>query len=298
MRVFLVVIMLVSVALIPQSAFSTTATTIDELAAMYNAESCAECHEDTHEEWKNSWHSKSLSDSRVIRTWRTFILRGLDKENMPREILRDACIKCHAPQIKDASNEVVKEIAGLIITAADDKNKAKREAAVKELSKININCLVCHNLKGAPDDKPQPKTIYGPGRAEDTSPHREEIGYDTVKSDIMNTSEFCARCHHGCPPGLPSSVCSSLWTSYQEHYLAKGGKETCQDCHMKQPAPDELKSHRFPGIYDPEQVKQGIDLALKARATKYLYNLENRVVPAVVVNVDVTNIAGHLIPHG
>ncbi len=65
---------------------------------------------------------------------------------------------------------------------------------------------------------------------------------------------------------------------------------------MKETEEEGIKSHSFPGIY--EQAEQGIDLVLRARPTEYLYHLENRLVPAVVVDVDVTNTAGHLIPHG
>ncbi len=294
MRVFLVVIMLVSVALIPQSAFSATATTIDELAAMYNAESCAECHEDTHDEWKESWHSKSITDPRVLRTWRTFILRGLDKSDKAKRSDLRMCLNCHIPQIKDASDDLVVQISDLVVTSVDDNDKAKREAAEKELSKLNINCLICHNLKGAPDGNPQAKTIYGPRGSEDT-PHNEEIGFETVKSDIIKTSEFCARCHNGCQ-GLPLSICSSVVTSYNSQYVAHGGKKTCQDCHMQQG--EDTKSHKFPGIFDVDFAKTGVDIKITANPTRYIYHLENRIVPAVGLKVDLTNTAGHEWPHG
>ncbi len=84
MRLIVTLLFIISVALVPQFANAELAKTIDELAALTNIEQCAECHEDIHDEWKNSWHGQSLTDPRVIRSWRTFILSGLDAKKMPR----------------------------------------------------------------------------------------------------------------------------------------------------------------------------------------------------------------------
>jgi hypothetical protein len=299
MRLFLVLTALISILLVPRFSAAATVSTIDELADMYKIEACAECHEDIHNEWKDSWHGKPIIDPRVLKTWRTFVLSGLDKSpKAKRRDLKDVCLPCHAPQTKDISDELATKIADLVVTAVDDKDKGKRENATKELSKLNINCLVCHNLKANADGKSEPGAVYGPKGKDviDNSGH-EESNIKTIKSDYLKTSEFCAQCHHGCPPDMPSSICPTLYTSYKEDFLAHGGTETCQDCHMTM-TEDEYKSHRFPGIYEVEQVKKGIDLKMNVRPTQYVYHLENRFVPAVVVKVDVTNTAGHTIPHG
>ncbi|MBI5049942.1 MAG: hypothetical protein HZC11_03480 [Nitrospirae bacterium] len=291
--------LVVFTALAPQPAFSAPATTIDELVEMYKIDKCVECHKDLndiHSEWKDSWHGKSIIDPRVLKTWRTFILSGLDKSKGKRRDLKDICLPCHAPQTKDASDELVVKIADLVVTAVDDKDAAKRDTAKNELSKLNINCIICHNLKSVPDGKPEAGAVYGPKGPEkiDPTPHEEEK-IKSIKSDYLKTSEFCAQCHHGCPPDMPSSICPTLFTSYKEKFLAHGGKETCQECHMKG---EDYKSHKFPGIYEVDHVKEGIDLKLNVKTTEYVYHLENKVVPAVVVKVDVTNTAGHGIPHG
>jgi hypothetical protein len=57
-------------------------------------------------------------------------------------------------------------------------------------------------------------------------------------------------------------------------------------------------SHRFPGVYEIDNVKKGIELTVKALPTTYVYHLENRMVPALVLKVNVKNTAGHIIPHG
>ena len=297
MRLFATIVFLIALIGVPQIASAKQATTIDELAAMYNVDACADCHEDTHDEWKSSWHSQSLTDPRVVRTWRTFILSGLDKKGSPRSSLKNICIPCHAPQVtKDATDEVAAQIADLIVTAADDPDQAKKDAALKELSKLNINCLICHNMKAVEGGAAQAKTIYGPSDPDEDIPHKEEIGFETVKSDFITKPEFCAICHHGCPPGMPSSECPTLFTNYKEHYLANGGDKTCQDCHMEEV--DEVKSHKFPGIEDLDFVKKGIDIKVHAYPTEYAYHLENKIVPAVIFTAQVTNTAGHAIPNG
>lgn len=295
MRQFLVFMLFISLLFIPHSSFSEQANTIDELAEMYNVEECADCHEEIHDEWKSSWHGKSIVDPRVLRTWRTFIKRGLDKE-MGRKDLKDWCLPCHLPQIKDASYDVGKQISDLIVIAVDEKDKAKRDAAKKELSKLNINCLVCHGYKELPRGNFEPGVLYGPRGEQDPEEATHEE-FKTIKSDLIKTSEFCAQCHHGCPKGMPSSVCSSLYTGYIEGYIVRGGTETCQDCHMKE-TEEEYKSHKFPGIYDEDFVKEGVALTLDVRTTNYFYHLEDRVVPAIVLKIDLTNKAGHDIPHG
>lgn len=149
-------------------------------------------------------------------------------------------------------------------------------------------------MKALPGGNPRPKTIYGSGGSGAVE-HKEALGAETRISGFMKTPEFCAQCHHGCPPGMPSSICPTIWTSYKESYIARGGNKTCQDCHM---SGADKKSHRFPGIYEEPMLKRGIELTLDAEPTRYVYHLENRMVPAVVMNVKVKNTAGHGIPHG
>lgn len=293
-NVFLLVFLATTVAA-QCSGLAAQVDVIDDLASLYDIGKCVTCHGGVHEEWSHSMHSRSLIDPRVIRTWRTLILNGLDASpKAERRDLRQVCLQCHAPQTKDASDKMIEKIAGLIVTAADDKDEGKRREAASDLSKLNINCLICHNLKGPQDGKPVEKTIYGPngsGQAE----HKKALGYDTVRSSVLPTPEFCAQCHHGCPQGMPSTVCPTVYSSYREDYVGGGGTKRCQDCHMKG---DDRSSHRFPGIYETGFVGGGIGLSLEALPTTFVYHLENRLVPAVVLTVKAKNTAGHIIPHG
>ncbi|RJQ23031.1 MAG: hypothetical protein C4560_01515 [Nitrospiraceae bacterium] len=301
MRFLFVFILFICTALVPQMAFSEKANTIDELVASMDSSQCVGCHTEIHENWSKSWHAQSVTDPRSLRTFRTFILKGVDKNKNPevkRTMLRDMCLMCHAPAaFLNASDALAEQIAGLVVTAADEKDAAKKEAALKELSKLDINCITCHGNKapgGLPMGTWEPNTIYGPGDAKNP-PHKDAIGFNTIKSETMKKSEFCMSCHHGCPPGMTSKDCPTQWTVYQEHYIAHGGTQTCQDCHMKG---EGGASHRFPGIYEKEFAATAIDLTLTATPTRHFDHLKDIMMPAVVMNVKLKNNSPHDLPHG
>jgi|GEM_PF-641322 len=303
MRKFFVLLLLISVVLIPQYAPAKIATTIDELAASFDSSLCEGCHSEIHKNWAESWHAKSITDPRSLRTFRTFILKGIDNNKnagVKRTMLRDMCLMCHAPVALNASDELAVKIAELVVTAADEKDEAKKSAALKELSKLNINCITCHGIKtpgglveGHPSAPPQPNTIFGPGDAK--NPPHKDFSFNTIKSDSMKKAEFCMPCHHGCPPGISSKECPTQWTVYQEHYIAHGEKKTCQECHMQGKGGT---SHRFPGIYEKEFAATAIDLTLTATPTRHFDHLKDIMVPAVVMNVQLKNNSPHDLPHG
>lgn len=297
MRYLVLPVFILFMIILPLNAYPEQAKTIDELVAMYDSQKCADCHTDIHGNWSKSWHAQSITDPRTLRTFRTFIVSGADRlPDVKRSILRDMCLICHVPAAAlSASDELAEKISGLIVTAVDDKDASKRESAKKELSKLNINCLTCHGMDVAgPGGKFVANTIFGPGDAKEP-PHKDAFGFNTVKSEDMKKSEFCASCHHGCPPEMSSKECPTQWTAYKEHYLAHGGKKTCQECHMKG---EGVASHRFPGIYERDFVKTALKIELDATPTRYFYHLKNEMVPAVVLDVKLKNVGAHDIPHG
>ncbi|GAB4541342.1 MAG: hypothetical protein Fur0020_10710 [Thermodesulfovibrionia bacterium] len=239
----------------------------------------------------------SVIDPRVLKGFRTFIRLELDDEpTLSRKDLT-ICLNCHVPQIKDATPELVEQIAEMVITAVEDKNEDKRESAKKELSRLNLNCLGCHHLRARGfDGEPEKGVIYGPNDI-DYQPH-EGIGFKTKRSELMTRSDFCAQCHH-CPPTVPWKECPTLYTSYVDDFLKKGGKGSCQDCHMKdKERQDGWWSHRFYGPQDVDFLKSAISINMRARPTRYIDMDEGRFIPAVVLEVELRNNAGHVIPHG
>jgi hypothetical protein len=199
------------------------------------------------------------------------------------------CMGCHAPMLKDASENLAKQVAGLIVTAVDDKDEAKKAAAKAELAKLTVNCVVCHNTVVSVEKNltgpPKPGVYYSPSG-------KPSPAHKTEKWPAMSTALFCGQCHgvHG-PPDGDLVVCNTLYGSYQDAYRANGGAETCQECHMKAGG----RGHTFPGAYDAAMVKEGIGLDFQAAAIRLT---PGKWVPAAVVNIGLINRAGHRIPDG
>ena len=263
--------------------------TIDDLAKAYSVDKCKTCHAKVHDDWKTSYHSQSIVHS--LGGMRNFIVVGLGQE-WKKPVNRDnlmRCMDCHAPMLREASESLAKQVADMIVAAVDEKDEGKKAAAKKELAKLNVNCIICHNSKisiaknlvGAP----KPGVYYGPtGKA---SP-----SHGTEKTPVISTALFCGQCHGiYTPPDGDFIGCNTLYGSYQDGFRGNGGTETCQDCHMKAGN----KGHRFPGAYDVEMVKEGIAVDVQAAGVKLT---PGKWVPTAVVNVGLINNAGHRIPDG
>jgi hypothetical protein len=292
MKNILIFILLVAFSLVTERAYAEKAMTIDELVEMYDITPCAGCHEEKHSEWKGSTMGNSVIDLRVLRGLRTFIKLELDEEETLNRKDLTICISCHVPHIQDASEELVEYIAELVVTAVEDTETGKREVAKEELSKLNLNCLGCHNLKALGFDKtPEKGVIYTPNDVDGS--YHSAAGYKTVTSPFMKTSDFCAQCHH-CPPSVPWEDCPTLYTTYIEDFVNKGRNETCQDCHM----PGEERRHLFLGPENADFLKSALTISLKARQTKLINTAEGAYIPALVIETSLRNNAGHVIPHG
>jgi Cytochrome c554 and c-prime len=262
--------------------------TLDDLAKAYSDESCKACHASIYEEWQSSRHAHSVVNSvgitsqfihDLLKDWK----KPLNKENLMR------CMDCHAPQLKDASESLAKEVAELIVAAAEGKDDAKKREAEKLLSKLNVNCIICHNMKVAIEKnlkgEPKPGVYYGISG-------RPSPAHGTEKSTAIQSSLFCGQCHmFYSPPDREIIFCSSLYESYQDAYRGRGGTETCQDCHMK----TKNRGHRIPGGHQVEMVKEGIGIDVEAVGVKLL---PGKWIPTAVVNVSLMNQAGHRIPDG
>lgn len=260
-----------------------------ELAGAYSDQSCKGCHQQVHGEWGASRHSRSVVDSLGIT--RDFIVTGLggqwrspvSKEHLMR------CMECHAPQLEEGSEELAREVAGLIVAAVDGKEEKAREAARLQLAGLSVTCIVCHNsravLEGHLKGPPEKGVYYGPtGKA---SP-----AHGTGKSAAITSPLFCGQCHRTyTPPDREIIFCSSLYESYQDAYRSGGGTRTCQECHMH----DKGRGHRMPGAWDQELLREGIVVASTARGIRVQ---PGKWLPAALVEVNLTGRAGHRTPDG
>ncbi len=284
---------------VPLVAFSAQkkATTIDELAKMYDVSSCKGCHAKIYDEWEKSYHATSLVGSpRTMATLAATVRDGILKEwtKSGAKEVKDikvehllSCMKCHLPQIKDATDAVAQEIAQAAIDGA-----AGDEAAREKLKKIGINCLICHNQKALihkwTDGEPEPNVIYGTR----DGAHPDGKFTSLKKSPIIKESILCGQCH-GLGPNFEltePTQCATLYGSYLHAYVPSGGSKTCQECHMD-------KGHYMPGYRDPDQAKKAVSVEVDVRGYYFLPKAGDSI-PTAVVTVQMINNAGHRIPDG
>jgi hypothetical protein len=262
--------------------------TLDELAKAYSDETCKACHSKVYEEWKSSYHSHSVVNSLgILREFIVSVDKDWRQPMSKKHLMR--CMECHAPQLKDASESLVKEIVQLISAALDGKDKTKSEEAKKLLDGLNVNCVICHNAKIALEKNltggPKKGVYYGPSG-------KPSPAHGTEKSRAIQSTLFCGQCHgtYTAPDG-EMVFCSSLYESYQDAYRSRGGTATCRDCHMR--AKD--RGHRMPGGNDPETVRESVGVDVQVVGVKVQ---PDQWIPAVGVTVRLTNRAGHRIPDG
>ncbi|GAB4334933.1 MAG: multiheme c-type cytochrome ExtKL [Desulfobulbaceae bacterium] len=279
-----------------QSAYGKEAKSIDELVSMFDSSKCGECHEEIYRQWQDSWHSKAIVSS--LKGMRNFISVGLAQEwntaLTKNQVLK--CLDCHAPVVNYASEELAVKIGQMIVTAFDKKDTPEGEQARKELARLNVGCLACHNIKatavarglrGAPEEN----AVYGPTGA-------ESDGHKTIETVDITRSVFCMQCHGIYKAADGETIqCNTLSGSYQNTYVNLGGSETCQDCHMK-------KGHLFPGGHDLETVKEGLGFDVEISPYRHLPGQvpdvkdKKKWVPSVVVTAFVENLTGHRVPDG
>jgi hypothetical protein len=76
------------------------------------------------------------------------------------------------------------------------------------------------------------------------------------KSAILHESVFCGQCH-GLGPNFEfeqPSQCATAYGSYLFAYVAEGGHETCQSCHMRKLN----KGHVIPAYRDPDMAEAAV----------------------------------------
>ena len=284
------------------------AKTIKELAERYDSSKCIECHEDIHDEWSSSLHSKSiLGTPRTAPTIVTSVENGLklfpysgvkeDKDLTVEHLM--LCAKCHLPQLDEATDDVAREIVSTIKAwqnAMREEETEKAEKLQATIASLNIGCMVCHNKMAIThkwsDGYPQPDTVYG---STDGDHEFEEVPKMAV-APAMKESILCGQCH-GLGPNLEfdqPSQCATLYGSYLFSYVAHGGSESCQECHMEKSG----LGHDIQAYRDDEMIAMAVDVEVEGRSMFWRKNKAEGVVPIGVIEVNLRNKTGHVIPDG
>ncbi len=323
----IVLLLMVLSLILPLSAFAydyeewlgkeKLADTFEDLLKQYDSTSCQNCHTDIYEQWKKSYHAKSITTS--LGSIGGYMTVGIQTE-WERELSREEavkCLDCHIPQVNTATQKLAKEISNWVIVAGGKKkgaSEAEKKAAYKKLEKLNINCVVCHNMKAlmASASYLQSPSVHGKhiktpskkdkdlGLVAKVYSSKENLNspHEVVQTNGMSNSLFCEQCH-GIWPGPDGELiqCNSLSGSYEDSYRTRGGWKDCQDCHMR----EKNRGHMMPGGHDSNGiVKESLDLdvgsigfcRLEDNKTKGPWH------PAAIVNVGITSNAGHRIPDG
>jgi len=287
-----------------RAADAKKATSIDELAKMYDSTGCKECHEAIYKEWAQSIHSRSIfGTGRTAATIKTTVavgLTGMEYSGVkkPEDVQVKhlmMCAKCHLPQLAEATDAVAKEIVKNAYIYSDPKaTDEARDKAIAQLSKVNINCLICHQRNAIThkwvDGFPAKDTVYGFKNGEHADPAHPKM----KESKIMDESILCGQCH-GLGPNLEleePSQCATLYGSHLWAYKADGGQEKCQECHMKK----SKLGHNMQSYRDPGMGKAAVDF--KVETLGYQWRDGAKVVPQALIKVEMINRAGHAIPDG
>ena len=292
----------------PEPAAQPKAKTIKELVDRYDSSRCIECHEEAHDEWENSLHSHSvLGTPRTAPTIITAIEKGLKlfpysgvKED--KDITVDSlmmCAKCHLPQLDEATDDVAREIVSTIRAwqkAGREDNEDLYDELEETIASLNIGCMVCHNKMAIihkwADGYPQPDTVYGSQDGD----HDDEKFPKMAKAPALGESIFCGQCH-GLGPNFEldnPSQCATAYGSYLYAYVAHGGSDSCQECHMHKSG----LGHDMQAYNDETMIKMALDVKVEARSLFWRKNKAEGVIPKGIINVDLYNKTGHVIPDG
>ncbi|MEW5913153.1 MAG: multiheme c-type cytochrome (seleno)protein ExtKL [Thermodesulfobacteriota bacterium] len=259
--------------------------TLNQLIEYYDSTRCQECHAEIYAQWQSSHHAKSLMGIKDYSFMSKYLRQGPLSVKRPEEatLANFSCAKCHLPQLLDTSDQVAKQLAGVIWKG--DK---------QTLSRLNIGCLVCHQSKAVVHHRPESVVIYG---RQDMENH-EGVYKKIRRSAFMNTPAFCGQCH-GLGPNFeftPPIQCATLYGSYLHGYVANGGARTCNDCHMPK------QNHSFPPNFNNRAdttTRLRAALPLEVEALSYTFQPDHqKLQPMVVLGASIRNRAGHRIPDG
>jgi hypothetical protein len=166
--------------------------------------------------------------------------------------------------------------------------------AEEKLTKVNINCLICHNRNAIihkwADGFVQNDTVYGTKDGSHAAP-----GFPKLRmAPEMKEPTLCGQCH-GSGPQFDleePTQCGTLYGYYLWNYKAEGGTETCVECHMKKSG----LGHNIQSYRSDAMRKMAVDF--NADAYAYIWRDGAILTPLAHLKVEIANKAGHAFPDG
>jgi hypothetical protein len=231
------------------------------------ARQCGSCHAQHFEEWRRSFHARSVSSENFIKSF-TRYLESLGKPARDNPQLSMACLGCHAPLLKNAETQVIRQISDFIVAEE-----------TQQLDGFEVGCVACH-LDGS-------GVFSGPI----AGPQGNPFHASKFSASYKNAS-FCASCHTSAPPTVP---CSDVYRDWKKSRAAKQGT-TCQSCHMTERngvaasggPPRKIHGHVFPGGRSAAMLRKAVLLRLKAGFRR----------DRLEVTATIRNLTPHRVPDG
>lgn len=213
-------------------------------------EECGKCHKDQYNDWKGSFHSKSVGPG---------LIGQLKPHEDPEFAL--SCYFCHAPMEEQSEmkkgSRVKPAPAGSKQGGQGLSDYIKNPNFDNKLKLSGVSCSVCHFREGKVYGPPARARVKGQGSGFKISNLKSQIkkthnGF--VEKAFFENAEFCAACHQ-LDEGyeLNGKVLTNTYREWKESIYGKNNV-ICQNCHM----PD--RQHLWRGIHDPEMVKKGITI--------------------------------------
>lgn len=211
----------------------------------------ASCHIDFYQQWQQAMMSQAYTHHWDEIEYFKLAVPHAEKDEVVAGV-KAGCNGCHAP---------IAFLSGDVPPPKPEMNSRANES---------VSCDLCHSISGFEGDTPYNfNYISEPGdtkygiRGTGNSP-----AHEIIKSDFMQTAEFCGTCHNEKDPyGI---WVKSTHLEWKEGPYSKEGVQ-CQNCHMTKAEgysaemgdkyPD-VWQHLFHGAHDPGKVKGTIELRI------------------------------------
>jgi hypothetical protein len=258
---FVILILFISVYALSKKQFF-------KLSRFIGPETCGDCHESVHNQWKNSMHSLAHKDP-LYRKFSAYLLKGLTDKNELAEA--EACPKCHTP---------LGVYSGFPKKTSDDHDKTP------ELATHGVQCDFCHSSTGAYQQYNNGH-IMDPGYGED-NPGTKRGPYKDSESDFhksafskFHTSAyFCGSCHDvkHVAYGTVLETTFDEWKKSPYNSKDPAKRVPCQKCHMRQ-KPGVVSTGETENPKNPGQAAE--DGPMRGHVSTHYFVGANRSIPSL-----------------
>jgi tetratricopeptide (TPR) repeat protein len=195
---------------------------------------CAHCHQDVHQQWRQSAHANSFREPFYLRNVEMLIKdKGIESSRH--------CEGCHNP---------IALFSGALTTGSK---------MARPFDQDGVTCMVCHSISKIQNTSGTGSYVMGIPAVmlkPDGTPMRGRVSYSeiltrpdlhsrAVMRDFYRTPEFCAACHKAAVPRALNNYrwlrAFTVYDEWQESswstqslapFYKKEKPSTCQNCHM------------------------------------------------------------------